>query len=299
MLAISFAFTSCKKDEEDTGLPDLHEKYFEIVGASYNNGSMPAAADGPVISTLDGNGTVLAGGSNNIGIVTDGEAANVLVSVQGADGYYTVPVVSKSQIIYIVLSFTQQISGDFTIRFALQDMNGRVGLYEVIEVTTFEAGTGKFQVNLGWNQSNDMDLHLIEPGGEEIYYGNSNAASGGELDVDSNAGCSIDGINSENITYGDDAVVAAGTYQVIVDRWSNCSATEATRFSVTATLDGELISGDNPYNDSWAADYIYDRNVTVMSITINQDMMKSAQTAFKFDYGKFTKKKVLSPQKVQ
>jgi hypothetical protein len=106
--------------------------------------------------------------------------------------------------------------------------------------------------------------------------------------------CNIDGINSENITYSDESVVAAGTYQVIVDRWSNCSVADATRFTVTATLDGVLISGDNPYSATWAADYANDEEVNVMNVTISQELMKNTTTAFKLDFGKFAKKRVLS-----
>jgi hypothetical protein len=299
MLAFSFAFISCVEDDnDDNDLPDLKDDYFRIYNGTYNSGSMPAAGDGPTISDLSGNGTVLAGGSNNISISSTGDASNVLVSVQGADGYYSVPMYAKSDY-YITISFTQDISGDFTIRFALQDANGRVGLYETLAVSTLQAGTGKFQVNLSWNQPNDMDLHLIEPGGEEIYFGNTEAASGGELDVDSNPGCSIDNINSENITYGDDAVVPAGVYEVIVDRWDNCYVTDPTRFTVTATLNGSLIQGDNPLTRSWAADYTDDEEVTVMTVSINQELLKNAQKAYKFDFGRFTKKKVLSPDKVK
>jgi hypothetical protein len=85
MLAFAFAFTACvEEDDDDNGLPDLQEQYFEIYGASYNTGAMPAAGDGPTITDLSGNGTVLAGGSNNIGITTDGAPANCISKCSGS-----------------------------------------------------------------------------------------------------------------------------------------------------------------------------------------------------------------------
>ena len=47
----------------------------------------------------------------------------------------------------------------------------------------------------------DVDLHLIEPNGGHIYYGNRRSSNGGFLDIDSNPDCSIDGVNNENIYY--------------------------------------------------------------------------------------------------
>jgi hypothetical protein len=41
----------------------------------------------------------------------------------------------------------------------------------------------------------------VDAVGEEIYYGDQQAASGGFLDLDSNAACSGDNIRNENITW--------------------------------------------------------------------------------------------------
>ncbi len=305
MVAFLMAFQACEKDDEDDNdesAETVQDSYFNIEGAQFQSGSMPAESGGPEISSLYGNDNVLAGGGNPVSIETSGDASEVIIGVDGVEGYFTYPVStmkSVEEIVLIYLLFTQEIEGTFTIVFALVDIDGNVGTYQNIEVQTVEAGTGQLQVNLSWDQPNDMDLHLIEPNGEEIYYGNSLSDNGGFLDIDSNAGCGIDGVNSENITYGDTAIVEPGTYIVIVDRWSNCSVSATTNFSVTATLNGEVVSGNNPYYGSWASDYTNDQNVEVMTIDIGSSMLKNTRSLLQFDYGKFEQKKVLSPQKME
>lgn len=50
-------------------------------------------------------------------------------------------------------------------------------------------GTGKLKVTLLWDFPGDIDLHIIEPSGNEIYYANKrNWLSGGYLDVDNQQG---------------------------------------------------------------------------------------------------------------
>jgi hypothetical protein len=115
----------------------------------------------------------------------------------------------------------------------------------------------------------------VEPNGEEIYYSNPSSANGGALDTDSNAGCSIDGLKVEHITYASGSTIEAGLYTVRVDFWSDCSVTTATNYVVTAKLNGDVVavaSGTNPAVGSFAPGTSdqggYGSGTTVMTFNI-------------------------------
>ena len=100
-------------------------------------------------------------------------------------------------------------------------------------------GTGDVRVTLTWSTPDDLDLHVVDPTGTEIYYGNRTSSSGGMLDVDSNAGCATTQTNPvENIFWGTGAA-PRGTYTVKVDYFRHCgSGAQTVPFTVKTVVDG-------------------------------------------------------------
>jgi hypothetical protein len=79
-----------------------------------------------------------------------------------------------------------------------------------------ELGTGDVQITLRWESSADLDLHVTEPNGTEIWYSDKGPTStGGRLDVDSNVGCNEDG-SVENV-FWPVGQAPEGHYRVEVD----------------------------------------------------------------------------------
>jgi hypothetical protein len=75
--------------------------------------------------------------------------------------------------------------------------------------------------SLSWFNFDDLDLHLIEPGGNEIYYGSkSSYRTGGQLDVDMNAGSGTSRNAVENIFYPDRSRMPEGTYTLVVNNFA-------------------------------------------------------------------------------
>jgi hypothetical protein len=81
-----------------------------------------------------------------------------------------------------------------------------------------DLGGGDMQITLTWTSSADIDLHVTEPDGNEIYYGNRGpSANGGSLDVDSNVGCSPNG-SVENVFWS--SPPPSGEYTIEVNGFS-------------------------------------------------------------------------------
>lgn len=74
--------------------------------------------------------------------------------------------------------------------------------------------TGDLCCRLAWYNHDDLDFHMIEPSGYEIYFGSRGRKSpnGGDLDVDMNAGMGKTRQPVENIFYGSRASMKEGVY---------------------------------------------------------------------------------------
>lgn len=327
-LFVGGVLASCSKDKEEdvVNRDDFGRSYFNIQNHDFNGRSLPNSNSSSLeIFNISGNSTVLAGGSNQIHVSAGDNATEVIVGVKGREGFFTVPLVqnrngeARGAMAGVMEANMQlliglQASENFDIAFAVGDGQGNFSSYQYLPVNIMDAGIGLLKVSLSWDQENDVDLHVIEPNGEHIYYGNRMSSNGGQLDLDSNAGCGIDNINNENIYYEDDpnVIIQHGEYEVLVDLWSSCSVSANTNYTIIVYYGSEVIAtteGTNPSSGVLLPeDESHNSNLrSVMKFNINgapadrnmnnHDLMSSPKV-FKFNYDKNNKVfKNFSPEK--
>ena len=100
-----------------------------------------------------------------------------------------------------------------------------------------QLGTGDVQVTLVWADGNDLDLHVIDPSGAEIYFSNPKSPTGGTLDHDDTAGCNTTGAHVENVFWPAGGA-PPGQYRVFVKNYSSCGS--PSRYSLHATAKGTV-----------------------------------------------------------
>ena len=88
-------------------------------------------------------------------------------------------------------------------------------------VGTLSFGHGDIQINLTWTNNADLDLIVIDPNGEKIFYNHKNSISGGILDIDNRTG-----YGPENI-YWPPGEAPDGIYKVYVSHYHESSASSS------------------------------------------------------------------------
>ena len=98
---------------------------------------------------------------------------------------------------------------------------------------------GDLRCSLSWFNYDDLDLHMHEPGGYEIYFGNRGQKSpnGGNLDVDMNAGSGQTRNAVENIIYLNKDTMKEGIYKVVVENFSKRESVDVG-FEMEIEFDG-------------------------------------------------------------
>lgn len=104
----------------------------------------------------------------------------------------------------------------------------------------FAFGTGTVQITLTWDDAVDLDLHVFEPSGEEIYFAHRQSATGGQLDRDTQCQSTTTG-RPENVFWS--ATAPRGAYTVKVHRFPNPSCNsgpQSVAFRVRTVVDSAV-----------------------------------------------------------
>jgi hypothetical protein len=209
--------------------------------ASLRTGDAPTESGGPGISESTESASVITGGSVSVPVSSsEGEFTAVIVSVEGASDYYEVSLSSPVQSTELVLTIGQDVPTEgFTARYALVDAEGLVGAYWGASLTVQAVGAESpdVQVTLSWDVDSDLDLWLTDGNGESINFANTSTSTGGTLDLDSNRGCTIDGVRNESISYPS-GQAPNGNYLAQVMLSGDCG-TESTKYILTILVAGE------------------------------------------------------------
>src|SRR5262245_37299744 len=104
------------------------------------------------------------------------------------------------------------------------------------------AKSGDVQISLIWFNTNDLDLHCIDPLNFEIFYHSTNRRSptGGELDVDRNAACQRTTPEPVENIYWPQGKAPMGRYRVYLNFFQRCpGAPDETTYKINVLHGGQ------------------------------------------------------------
>lgn len=225
------------------------EAWIRISGAQFFPGPLPAPApDGPMVVDLTSRNNAVFPGQlkKALGGHLSTNARAVAIGFAADAGYWIVPAGSPDLNENNLLEFNATASlspalppGPRDLEFAAVDANGHFGAPTPQSLLVKDVTVqGLLIVTLKWDTESDLDLHVMEPDGTEVWARNINdfvppgpgepppdpnqVNGGGILDFDSNSQCLIDGRRQEDVTYK--MRVPSGHYLVRVEAYSLCSA---------------------------------------------------------------------------
>lgn len=201
----------------------------DVADGDFQSGEAPASVGAglPAIVTLTGPEAVTNGGTAVLHVELAAPVADPSFVIQsdGDSGFHT--VVGSDPEGDGVYDISVQVSAEASratllLRVALTDGMGNIGEYAQIELMLVESGTGDVKITLSFDRVHDLDLHVIEPNGEEVSYMNDASATGGKLDLDTGAHCQAGGALSENIFWPPGGA-PSGEYRVTVHNYEQCT----------------------------------------------------------------------------
>jgi hypothetical protein len=206
------------------------------IQATLHAGAPPAAVAGTasLMASAVG-GAYLPGGTSSFPVSET--ATRIIIAVEGVDGYWELTGLTPTSGQTVLVTFAQTSRDPYTLQVGAGDGTS-IFEYTPFTIIYTSVGTGQVQINVTWDKAVDVDLHVLDPSGEEIYYDNRLSASGGELDLDANAGCGITAAWAENVTWAT-GTAPSGTYKVLIDYWSACSISDTVSYVVTVNVAGQ------------------------------------------------------------
>ena len=246
LLLLAGPMHGCDAASAESGVTAL----MRVAAAQFAPGPLPAPQDGPAVTGLVTlHNTVYPGEVESpLSGSLDRGATAVALELEGDRGYWILPagpaaITAPEQPTFATqLCFAAALPpGRRALRAQGRDAEGRPGPVAELELEVLAAAgpTGALAVTLRWDAQVDLDVHVQQPDGTEIWNGMkigyspppgqpadpAAQASAGRLDFDSNAQCVIDGRQQENIIWP--STPPRGHYRVRVDTASLCQRDSA------------------------------------------------------------------------
>jgi hypothetical protein len=258
-LVVLAAALGCEAASPGSGLDAL----LRVADAQWAPDPMPTEMDGPAVTTVRNARTMVWPGQRDkpVSGTLARDATAIALALEGDRGYWILPAGAPDVQAPTEVTFTARLSFAPTLPLGAHDLvlravsaAGRFGppRREPLVAAPLVSVTGALVVSLRWDTNADLDLHVTDPQGIEVWARNINSYQppppgqpedpqawrhGGILDFDSNAGCVIDGRRQEDVVWADAA--PAGQYVVRVDAPSLCGQ-PAARFVVEVYRQGQL-----------------------------------------------------------
>ncbi len=279
---------ACDRVRADEGL----DASLQVANARFVREAMPAEQDGPRVRTVTVGSTFRAGATNrSCSGEIDREGTAVAIGIAGDLGYWIVRADVPSASALDAPTFVAELSFAETMRAGLRDLvvravdrDGRFGppAVKAISIQDRVVPDGVLVVSLSWDNGADLDLHVVDPRGVEIFKRNPSSYEpppagsppeppgtphdGGVLDFDSNEGCALDGRRAENVVWTDPP--PPGRYLVRVDTSSLCGE-PAARWRVQAFLRGTRIGAAEGISTEADTRWAHERGAGVLALELD------------------------------
>ena len=232
------------------------------VEAVFHEGNPPSTS-GAAAATATENSSALEGQPYKLAVSAGAEFTTVYVWVEGVDGYYELTIPAPVTTAGLVLGLASNPpQGTFNITTAVGSA-GTVSATASTQVEPRNLADADFAATVTWTGASDVDIHVLDPNGFEVYWGNTESPEGGLLDIDSNADCAIDNVNTETISWPE-GTAPSGDYKVVIEYYDDCGV-ESSNYSVVVRRNGR--SNVNVNNHTFTGDYTANAPDTVGTYT--------------------------------
>lgn len=138
---------------------------------------------------------------------------------------------------------------------------------------------GFMRCSLHWFNYDDLDLHVVEPNGNEIYFGDKRGNSGGTLDVDMNAGAGKSRDAVENVVWTNPGNLSKGRYEVYVHNYCKRESVDVGfEFEIEINEELHKFHYDKPVVDGSIVEVAY-IDVDAKNITIKPILPEGSTSA--------------------
>ena len=206
--------------------------------------SLPEPGAGPAIHAVEGNQVIANGGAFFLDVETDAGVDKLLVSVgEEGFGYYEIELPdsagSSLRLVGHLMFELDPTLSPLCLSITAVNRDGTAGPPVCHTMYIVPVASGELQVTVSWDAISDLDLHVVDAHGDEIYFGRPEVESGGILDLESSCDDPAGGIiRNEHVAWPEQSP-PPGKYVVRVNHWISCGVPE-TNYVVRVHYRGEI-----------------------------------------------------------